>query len=272
MNVTWFIASRQCALATRHSLPFAARGTWRTSDTVLIATTRTSSSCATSHSRVRMRLGKAPTCAGMLPASPRTRRRHGPAARAAGVMIWYIKFLADKVNRSARMMAPVTTTVDVASNGEFFDVPVPAITVCLAVAPQTGDELLRYFSDRPGLRALPPSLAIHTLLAAFLEFPNPESRIGFYPSGISGQQAANLTSDAAQCEPSVRLVGSRVPCSVHVATCRSPRSPPLQPSLPTLARSSRARPCPVTTGWVASRTCLPTTCRSVAPTRRARLK
>lgn len=87
-----------------------------------------------------------------------------------GVMIWYIKFLADKVNRSARMMAPVTTTVDVASNGEFFDVPVPAITVCLAVAPQT----------------------------AFLEFPNPESRIGFYPSGISGQQAANLTSDAAQ--------------------------------------------------------------------------
>lgn len=76
---------------------------------------------------------------------------------AAGAMIWYAWFLDGKVKKAVNQMSPVLTTVALPVDSQgFFTVPLPAITVCMAVAPETG---ARRRGVGPGHLHTPPSHA-----------------------------------------------------------------------------------------------------------------
>lgn len=72
-------------------------------------------------------------------------------------MIWYAWFLDGKVKKAVNQMSPVLTTVALPVDSQgFFTVPLPAITVCMAVAPETG---ARRRGVGPGHLHTPPSHA-----------------------------------------------------------------------------------------------------------------
>jgi len=90
-----------------------------------------------------------------------------------GVLIWYAVYLDAKVRESARQLVATSTTSTLERDPEDptqVFVPLPEITVCLALAPDT----------------------------ALLQFPAPDAgRVSFFADGISASMAEDLDSDDA---------------------------------------------------------------------------
>jgi len=85
-------------------------------------------------------------------------------------LIWYATYLDAKVRESARQRVPSVTQEALEEEGDSFLVPLPEVTVCLALAPEN----------------------------VLLEFPSPTAnRVGLFPNGITTTVTEDLENDTS---------------------------------------------------------------------------